>query len=139
MSKLDNIRRIVAEDFKEEDRETVSKLGDILNSFMDQVYTSFQRNINFDNLNQGLVKVRLKVDSSGVPLATTKFSSDLRRIEGIIVIKATNKTSAGVYPTEGIFISYEQNASGLYTIKSVTGLQASNDYELTLLLIGSDN
>ena len=137
--KLDNVRRIIVEDFKEEDRETVAKLGDILNIFMEQVYVGLQKNVNFSNLNQDLIKITVKVNSSGTPLATTKFSSVLRRIEGIMVVKAVNKTSAGTYPTGGVVVSFDQNAAGLYTIRNITGLQANSNYELTLVLIGSDN
>ena len=139
MALLSNIRKIIAEDFKEEDRETISKLGDILNSFMEEVYNSYQKNINFNNLNQELVKVKVKVTSAGIPTITTKFSSNLKRIEGISVINAKNRTSTSVYPTGGILITYEQNSAGLYTIKHVTGIPVSNEFDLVLLLIGSDN
>ena len=139
MAQLDNITKIIAEEFKKDDRETVQKLAETLNPFMEQVYQSYQKNINFSNLNMDLVRVVVKVNSSGVPLSVTKFSSNLRRIEGNIVINALNKSFSGVYPSGGMFVTCEQNANGLYTVKSVTGIQANNEYQLTLMLIGSDN
>ncbi len=138
MSKLSNVRRIVAEDFKPEHREIAEKVGTILNQFMEEVYTSYQKGLNFENFNQELTRITVKTDADGIPTTSTKFSSNLRRISGIIVIQARNQTSSTVFPTEGIFVSYDQNSAGLYTVRHITGIPVGNKFELTLMLIGAD-
>ena len=133
--RLDNVRRIVSEDFPKEDRETIIKLADILNAFMEQVYNGFNKNINFDNLNREITQIELQVNSSGVPTVSTKFSSKLKKVSGINVVKVENLTNTGSYPTSGVLVSFTQLNSTVYQINHITGLAVGNKYRIYLELI----
>ena len=138
MSQLDSIKRIVKEEFKSEDRETIEKLAFILNSFMTQVIDTVNGKIDFRNLNQEVKTINVVVNSNGVPTTTTKIKHNLlTKIQGIICIDARNLTNTTLYPTNAPFLSFTPG-EGVATIKNITGLQANNKYSLTLILIGKD-
>jgi hypothetical protein len=134
--RLDNIRRIITDDYKKEDRDSVGKLGLILNGFMQQIYDGLQKNINFDNLNREALVLTIQVDSTGKPKITTKFSSKLSKVIGITVINCVNNVKSTVYPVSWPGVSFTQINKTVYEIKNISGLLANNDYNLTLELIG---
>lgn len=137
MSQLDNIRRIIVEDFPQEDRNTISKLAVVINHFMENVYNVLDKNVDFDNLNQELVDLTITVDASGVPTKTTKLSTaKIRNPQGILVIRAINKTNRSNYPTSAPFVSYTPLGGNLQKINNISGLQADEEYQLRLLVIG---
>jgi len=137
MADIDNIRRIVAEDFKKEDRETVSRLGAILNHFVEQVVNAFDKRINFDNLTQELISYRVTVDSSGVPISNARIKSTYTNAEGMLVLSANNLTNTNVYPDSAPFISFTPSGTGFYTINKINGLQANQEYRLNILIVGN--
>lgn len=134
---LDNIRRVIVEEFPQEDQQTVAKLATILNHFMENVYNVLNKNVDFTNLNQELIDVIVTVDGSGIPTQVTKFAtSNIRNPQGVIVIRAINKTNSSNYPTSAPFISYTPLGGNLQRINNISGLQASQEYQLRLLVIG---
>lgn len=137
MAQIDNLRRIIAEDFSEEDRQLVSKLGSNLNQFMEQVYEAFQGNIDFSNTNEELSDYEVVVNGSGIPTTTGKFKSDLRRIEGVQVVRATNLTTTGTYPTSAPFLSFTPEGGGIYKVDNISGLSSGDRWRLKLRLVGS--
>lgn len=136
MAKIDNIKRILKEDFDEKDRPIVDKLGGVINTFMEQVISALNKNINFDNLNQEVRDITVTVDAGGVPLTDVSFRSNLlTRLRGMQVIFAENQTNPNSYPTTCPFISFNEN-SKIIRITHITGLQASNKYKLRIITIG---
>jgi len=137
--KIDNVRRIIVEDFKRDDQDTVAKLAGVLNHFMEQVTEVMTQRVDFQNLNQEIVTIKVTVDGSGVPTLTTKFSSSLNRAQGAVVINARNLTTATNTPTGTPFMTFTPlSASNLYQLNKITGLQASEEYEIKAILIGED-
>lgn len=137
MAQIDNLRRIIAEDFDEQDRQLVSKLGGNLNQFMEQVYEAFQGNIDFTNTNEELASYDVTVDGSGSPTTTNKFRSDLTRIEGVQVIRATNLSNPATYPTTAPFLSFTPEGGGIFRVDNVTGLTSGDNWRLRLRIIGT--
>ena len=137
MAQIDNLRRIVAEDFDEENRQLVAKLGSNLNQFMEQVYEAFQGNIDFSNVNEELIDYDVTVNGSGTPTTTNKFKSDLFRLQGVQVVRATNISTVGTYPTSCPFISFTPEGGGIYRVDNITGLNSGDRWRLKLRLIGS--
>jgi hypothetical protein len=134
--KLNNLKRIVVEEFSQEDQPVVEKLAFSLNPMLDQLTTAFNKNIDFDNLNQEVLEFVVEVDNNGRPKVPTELRSSLRtRVRGYVVIRAQNENPNGPIPTASPLISYNQNESGVRVI-GVTGLPANNKFRLTVIAIG---
>lgn len=137
--KVDNVRKIITEDFPRKDQETVSKLAESLNHFMDHITAILTHRIDFKNLNQEIITIKVTVDGSGVPTKSTPFSTTyISRARGAIVISAINNTTASNIPTATPFLTFVPTATNLYKLNYVSGLQAGDEYQLTVLLIGRD-
>jgi hypothetical protein len=135
MSKIDNVRRIVVEDYGKEDRELVGKLAFILNRFMDQTVLQLNGNIDVDNLKIDLKTFKTTVDASGNPKTSLKVKSSLVKPSGTWVINAKNTTNTSSYVSGAPFISFvPDQTSGVIEIKNITGLTQDQEYELTVLI-----
>lgn len=139
MGRFSNIKRIIREDFPEEDQETVDKIGYVVNDALEQLTSLFNKNITVnDNLNERIQDITVKVDSTGAPLTITEFSYSLiGNCKGISVINAINKTDVTITPTSQPFMTFTQNVKSLIRIVKVTGLQPNNEYQLTIRVTGS--
>lgn len=135
--KLNVTKRIVKEDFKPEDQELVGKLGFTLNPFFEQISQVLNKNLTIEeNFNMEVKIIDLKVDAGGLPTTTAAYQSTLRtKVRGTMVMDARNLTNTTTYPTSGPFINFLQE-NNLVTIQHVTGLQAGDNYRLTVLSIG---
>ena len=141
MAVLENLKRILTEEYPKESQDTIAILADTLNPFMRQVLDAFEGKINFDNINREIIKIKLFVDSNGDIInaggVSTKSRIKLSRggkIAGVNVIKTVNKTTLANYPSANPFIA--QTVSGnLMSINNVQGLQASEQYEMTIEIV----
>lgn len=132
MSRLDNVQRILPEDYPEDDRETVTQLASILNYFMTQVVDTVNGRLDYENMNKDSITFDVTVDASGNPTQTLNFRAESGVI-GTMVINARNLTNTSVYPTSQPFVSFSPlQQSGLYKVNNITGLQANNKYRITL-------
>jgi hypothetical protein len=136
MGTLDTVKRIIVEDFADEDKKTVEKLAYIINDFMGQVVDAFHKNITLDNLSQSLVDFEVTVDANGKPITGNSIKIDtLGEIRGMTVVYAQNKTNASLTPESAPFVSFTSQGSGMYSITKVLGLQVNNKYLLRLWVI----
>ena len=107
------------------------------NTFTNDVYKQINGNLTFDNLDRQLVTMEVKIDGTGKVLNKPQIKLTLAsKITGIKVINARNSNDTNTYPLSCPFISYDINEK-LVTIKNVTGLQPSSQYQLTLEILGS--
>ncbi len=133
--KINNLKRLIKEDFPEEYQELVDKLGFALNPMLEQVSNAFNKNINFDNLSREVLTVTLENATGGSLKAVTQIKTSLSgRIIGLNIIRAENLTNSVVYPTNAPFVSWSINGN-IMTIQKVTGIQDNNKYRLTLEII----
>lgn len=136
MSRLIDVKRITVEEFAAEDRPLIEKIAFPINSFFEQVRNALNKNIDFNNLNQEIIKLDVIVESNGVPNTLTRFKSNLKTgVQGLICIAAINRSNASTRPTGAPFITFAQNEN-LVTIQHITGLQSGEKYGLTLISIG---
>jgi hypothetical protein len=131
---LSNVRQIVAEEYSPEDRETISRLGGVLNFFMRQVVELSNNNVDFDNLTWDLIQLDVTVDANGSPVPRARFSSSVAKPTGLLVINAQNITNSLTYPTGAPFINFTPQGSGIAEINNISGLQAENKYRLTVVV-----
>jgi hypothetical protein len=133
---VDNVKRIIREDFNEDYRDLIDKLSYILNTHMEQVVQQINGNLDFSNLRQEVIQVKYKVNSSGTPLINKTIKSNLKRPKGSLVISAFNQDNSAVFPTSAPFITF--TASGqIITVKNISGLQANVEYLLNILIFDS--
>lgn len=132
MGKAPDLKRIVKEDFPSEYQVLIEKLAFPLNSHMEQVRNLFAKGIDFDNLTRELITLTFQTNSSGQPINTLTFKSNLKnRVRGINVISANITSSTLTYVTQAPFISFTQN-SNIITVLNISGLQPETTYEFLL-------
>lgn len=131
--KIQTPRKLRAEDFKSDQQELIGKIGDIYNTFADEIYQALNKRLdNTDNLNRQFVDITVLTNSTGLlanqPQIKTTVSGKIR---AVYVGNAINLTNPGTYPTSAPFVSFTINGN-ILTLLNVTGLQASSEYKLTL-------
>lgn len=134
MSQLDNVKRIRAEDFDSKDQELISKLGENLNFFMEEVVNTVNGNLDINNLDREIVQVELTVGANGLPITTTRFSAGTG-FRGSKVVSALNLTNVANYVDSAPFITFTPTGTGIYTINHVTGLKTNEKYRILVELI----
>ena len=138
MGKLDNVKRVVKEDYDAKYHGLIDKLAFVLNSFMEQVTSEVNGNLDFSNLKQDSVKVKFTVDSSGVPTGNGLLRTSIASPTGFQVIKAVSSDNpTTVFPTSQPFITFTSGTGGsVVKITRITGLPADIPFELTIIAIG---
>lgn len=137
-----DIKRLVREDFSDENQMIIDKIAFSLNPFMEQVVSALTKNINIDNLAQEIKTFNVTTNSTtGVPNQEISFTTSLTSsIQGIQCIRADNQTRPDVYVTTAPFVSFTTNGRQI-TINNITGLAASaspptsDEFRIVLLII----
>lgn len=132
---LSNVRRIVVEDFKQEQRETVGKLAEILNTFMDEVVSLSQGNITIENLNRTLVQIDVTIGVDGKPVGVNQINTGLSSYTGNKIVNVQSLNGGdNVISAPYIDCSYQGN--GLVKINKIIGLPAGKKLRVTIEFIG---
>jgi len=134
MGRLSNVRRIIAEDFPAESQEVISRLGGVINYFMEEVVQLSNGNVDFENLDQQLLTFEVQVNPDGTPIINDKILTEKINPNGLQVIKAQNLTNNTVYPTGQPFISFTPSGDGFLKINNITGLPADNKFFITVVV-----
>jgi len=142
MAKPPNIRRIRVEDFDPEYRQLVERLSFALNEFQDQTIFNLTKGLDFQNLNQDIKDVTLSTDASGNVVNPPTIRTDLKTKARLVFIgNLVNLTNPLVIPSQAPFLSFTVNttsAGNTVRILGVTGLPASSEIRLSLLIIGEN-
>lgn len=134
---VNNIKRLVREDFPEEYQDLIDKLAYSLNPFMEQVSSGFDNQIDMSNLDQQIITINdVVVDGSQLPTKKLEFAYNLNdTLQGSTVISAINTTSASSYVTTAPYATIQIIQQGLAEVKHITGLIPGNKYTIKLLLV----
>lgn len=133
--KFNGFKKLVKEDFDSKDQALIEKLAFVFNPLIEQLVQAFNKNVDFDNLNQEIIYLNTKVNATGVPILGTDVKTTLKtRLKGIQCISALNLTDT-LPPAGAPFVTYTVS-SNLIKITNITGLLPNKDYQLTLILIG---
>lgn len=135
--KLPSFKRLIKTDFQEEFQALVDTLSTSLNVGIESLYDAINRKLTLrDNVACVVKELDIAVTSTGIPKVSTAFPVDIpNRIDGLMVMNATNLTNPGTYPTSGVFISWSQTQTGIL-IKHITGLQADQTYRIRIVAFG---
>lgn len=137
MGKIEQPKKLRAEDFEEKDRSIISKLADVVNDLADSFYYSQIKSVDFDNLNRDLVQVNVNINGTGKVSNLPQVKFNLRsQPRGVNVVRAVNQNNPLIPPTNSPFVTWSLNSNGTMQILNVTGLPNNSQYVLTLEIIG---
>ena len=133
---LSNVKRIVVEDFKQDDREVVAKLAYILNSFMDEVTDLSRKNVSYDNLNRSKVTVDVTVDAQGKPMGLSQINTNLKTYSGNVIINTQSLKSGTANVVSAPYLDCTPQGNGIVKINAFYGLPANAKVKVTIEFIG---
>jgi hypothetical protein len=135
--KLASYRRIITQDYSEDDQELIEQLGSTVNDSFNSVYSALNKRINFtDNIASTVKELVVTLDANGIPQQLIRFNVDVPNTPVIQVIcgRAINITNPGVYPTAAPFVSFTQNGNTII-INHITGLAANQQWRIIVTAI----
>jgi|GEM_PF-1876691 hypothetical protein len=137
MPRLSSYKRIVTNDYKEEDRELVDQLSGSVNDSFNALYFAVNGRLSLsENIFCTVKDVEVTVNSSGVPTFTTSFGlNSSYLVIGCQVIKVDNLTNSSSYPTGQPFITFVQNGNSVI-INHISNLQPNNRYLVRIVAYG---
>lgn len=132
--RLPNFRRIFKADYEVEMQAFVEQLAQTLNSSFEVLYDLANKKISIrDNVLCSVRDVDVIVDATGRPTTTTSMGLDgSGKVEGLLVIRAENITSATTYPEGCPFITFTPQENSVL-FNNITGLQANYKYRLRVI------
>ena len=136
--KLASFKRLDKQNFDQKDQDLIDKLAFILNNDIQSLTDVLNGKVSLlDNFFCTVKDVPIVVDSNGIPKNAAQFQIDKvnMRILGCQVIKALNQTNSNAFPTGAPFISFTPG-SNIVTIDHITGLQANQNYIITVVAYG---
>jgi hypothetical protein len=135
--KLPSYKRIITQDYDQENQELVEQLGGNVNDSFNLIYSALNNRLTFgENIASTVKDVEIIVDSTGKPINDTSFRLDVTNtpVLGCICIKATNLANSNTYPTGAPWISFAQNDNSI-RILNVTNLQPNTRYSLKIIAL----
>lgn len=136
---LPSFRRLLSSDYPKQFQALIDKLSVPLNYGIEVLYDALHRSLTFrDNFNATVKDVSVTVDANGIPNQSTSMSINITgKVDGILVIGATNSKNSTTYPTSGVFVSGVQS-NNTFVINNVTGLQPNQAYSLRVVILGQN-
>lgn len=135
--KLGSYRRIIKTDYPAEYQDVVEQLGTSINKGFNDFYNLADHNITFgDNISATIATFNVTVDANGNPSQQTQvpLNNNQTKAQGVVLLNATGTTNTSLLPSGGVFISFVNNSNSII-VKNIQGLQANNQYTLTVLCI----
>lgn len=131
--KLPQVKRILREDLKGAP-DWVTFLIEPINSFIETVYLSLNKNITFqENILSNIKDITFRTTSAYPTMEPISFRSNLKsRAIGLIVISAYEKDT--YVPAAGPVYAAWTEVNGSIEIQTIAGLAQSKVYEIRFLV-----
>lgn len=137
MPRIDNTKRILADDYEEEYREFVSKFGEVYNFAIENITNVVNGRIDYTNLRKQLIEIQVVVDADGTPTTGASFTAEDGMV-GSQIIRALNTTTPTNYVTSAPFMTFTKLQSFTtdirYQIQNIKGLVEGEQYSLLIEL-----
>lgn len=142
--RIPSFKRLIKTDYSngpvENEQSFIEKISFSLNNGIEALYNVLNKNVSLkDNVFCTVKTINITVDSLGNPVGNASFVLDTamnsNRVIGIQVLAAINQVNTTTYPTGAPFVSFSQNNNNII-INNITGLQANQGYQLTLVAFG---
>lgn len=130
--KLSSYRRIITQDYQEEDQEMIEQIGSTINDSFNSVYSVLNKRITFtDNISATVKELVLTLNEDGTPQQLIRFTTDVLNTPVVQVLcgRARNITNPSTYPTAAPFISFTQNGNTII-INHITGLAPNQQWRI---------
>jgi hypothetical protein len=128
MAKLNSVKKIVVEDYSQENRELVQRLALTLNSFLDQTTVAINGGLTIrENQKAKIYAVDLK---AGVVSKTVAYSLNEKPTAVILANLTKSDTSA---PSQPFCLSWRYSSEGLEL--TFIGLDGSTDHKATVIAL----
>lgn len=133
MSKLPSQKKILREDVKGAP-DWIDGIIDPVNSFMETVYQTFNRNVTFnDNIASQVKELNVNTTSVYPVMEPIEFQSTLRtKAFGLLMLQAVERLTY-TPAVSAVTVNWVEN-NGTIHISNITGLAASKSYTVRLLL-----
>jgi hypothetical protein len=130
------LRRLVKEDFPQQYKDVVGKIGSILNPALEQISLCLHNNITWtDNFAATVINIAVTVDANGIPTNPTTFLSKLpsQTLHCFVTRALSASNPGGSFVTSAPFVDFVDN-NGTVTVSHVTGLPANTTFNLTMIV-----
>lgn len=135
--RLPSYKRLIKQDYKEEDRDLVDRLSVSLNIGIETLYNLANHRISLaDNIQADIRTFDIKVGPTGTPVGgiTNLSFTNVITATGATVERAVAQNQ-GIFPTAAPFLSFTQNGKSI-DINNVAGLPENQIFTLTVVIWG---
>jgi len=132
---LSNVRRIIVEDFPEENRTTMEKLAQVMNPFMDEVVTLSRNKVDYDNLNRSLIILDMQVDAAGIPKGVSQINIKLTTYKGHSIVNVQS-LQGGENVLSAPYLDCTYQGNSLVRVNKFHGLPVGKKLRITIEFIG---
>jgi len=131
--KLQAPKRIMTTDFSDDDKALAGKIGGLVNTFNEEIYSALSKKLTIeDNLDQTIKLFNVTLDTNGIPKTKLSFKNTLLgKIQGMQVIRVIGNS----YPNSQPFVTFTESG-GTINIEHIAGLPSGTEFQLVILLIG---
>jgi hypothetical protein len=134
MPKLSDIRRIIPEDYSQDDQDVINGVAGSYNEFADEIYQVINGQLDFDNLARAKVSIDITFDSTGKPVGNASIGTNLSFVSMLHIGKIQNITNASRI-TQVPYLDWSFQGNGIVKINYGVGFSTGIKYRLTLELI----
>lgn len=131
---LSNVRRIIVEDFAEEDRDAVGKIALVYNAFADEVTELSRKKINYDNLARSLVTIDITVDANGTPKGLSQINTGLSTYSGKTIL-SIQSLSGGDNVVSAPYLDCTYQGGGIVKVVKFYGLPPNKKVRVSIEFI----
>jgi hypothetical protein len=132
--KLSSYRRIITQDYTEEDQEMIEQLGGTVNDSFNSIYSALNKRLTLtDNIGATVKELVVTLDSNGIPQQLIRFTTDVPSTSVVQVTcgRARNITNPSTYPTAAPFVSFTQIGNTI-VINHITGLAPNQQWRIVI-------
>lgn len=136
MAELPTIKRVLRQDLGRDVPSWVDSLLSPLNQFMEEIYSALNKSLTIpENVQGQKITLNFKTLSNYTTKNFTEivFRNNLGKRMNLILVGNIVKVNDPSHKFDSVFVSWYDNGDGTVTIRYISGLENSSEYNITLL------
>ena len=137
MASLPTIKRVQRTDLGSNIPEWVDSLLSPINQFMEEIYSAFNRNLTIpENVAGQIIDINIKTlsnYSNDKAFTEIKFLTKLKTRMRVLIVGQCIKSGDPSKKHDPVFVSWYDNNDGTITIRYISGLEDSSEYNITMV------